>query len=273
LQKKFAYYLVVPGVLFLTLFMAIPILTIIFSTVYVDGKVTLEGYISFLTDPYYVMILFRTLKISILTTIICMILAYPSAYFISKLNVKKKFIFIALAVFPLLTSPVVRSFSWMAILGRNGVVNNALMNLGIINEPIQILYTEFAIFVGLVHLFLPLMIIALVGVMENIDGDLVRAANSLGASKLVSFFKVVIPLSIPGLLIGSVLVFVGSLTSYTTPLLLGGNKRVLATLLQQQALTLNNWYMASIIATIMIVATFVIIGTMNKVANKLNPKG
>ncbi|MDG5789281.1 ABC transporter permease [Evansella sp. AB-P1] len=273
MNKKYFYLLLLPCFLFLLIFMVIPILVTTLSSFYLDGRITLEGYRSFLTDHYFLNILFRTLRISLLTTTICIILGFPVAYYVSKLNVKLKFIFIAAAVFPLLISPVVRSFSWMAILGREGIFNTLLKKIGIINEPIQFLYTELAIVIGLVHLFLPLMIIALIGVMENIDYDLVKAAQSLGASRFTSFIKIVFPLSVPGLVVGSVLVFVGSLTAYTTPQLLGGSRRVMSTLLYQQSLTLNNWYTASIIATIMIVATFIIIGIMNKIAQKLNPKG
>lgn len=273
LKKKYFYLLLLPGFIFLAVFMVIPIATAILSTFFNEGRLTLEGYQSFLTDSYFLNIFFRTLKISLLTTITCSILGYPTAYFISKLHIKKKLLLIALAVFPLLTSPVVRSFSWMAVLGKNGIINNFLTKLHIVSEPLQILYTELAILVGLIHLFLPIMIIALVGVMENIDNDLVKAAKSLGASKIEAFMKVIVPLSVPGLIIGSVLVFVGSLTAYTTPQLLGGDVRVMATLLYQQSLTLNNWYLGSIIATIMIVTTFVVIGLMNKTAHKLNPRG
>jgi putative spermidine/putrescine transport system permease protein len=127
--------------------------------------------------------------------------------------------------------------------------------------------------IGLVHLFSPLIIVTLVGVMENIDRDLMRAAESLGASKITVFQKIVIPLCVPGLVIGSILVFVGSFTAYTTPSLLGGRQRVISTFLYQNAITLNDWYLASVIATIMIGITFIVISVMNKVAYKLNPKG
>jgi putative spermidine/putrescine transport system permease protein len=158
-------------------------------------------------------------------------------------------------------------------LGRKGLLNNVLTGIGLIDEPLNILYTPAAMIIGLVHLFLPLMIISLIGVLENIDGDLVKAAQSLGASRFSAFRKIVFPLSVPGLIIGSILVFVGSLTAYTTPALLGGKQRVIATFLYQNAMTLNDWFLASVIATIMIVITFIVVGLLNKAANKLNPKG
>lgn len=127
--------------------------------------------------------------------------------------------------------------------------------------------------IGLVHLFLPLIIITLLGVMENLDHELVRAARSLGASPFAAFRKITFPLTVPGLIIGGILVFVGSLTAYTTPALLGGKERVVSTFLYQNAMTLNDWQSASVIAVIMIVITFVVVGLMNVWANRLNPKG
>ncbi|MDQ1236081.1 putative spermidine/putrescine transport system permease protein [Paenibacillus sp. SORGH_AS306] len=267
------YWLLLPGLLFLTVFMLIPIILTIGSTFVQEGKPTLEGYLYFFRDAYFNRILLTTLRVSVFTTVICIALGYPVAYYISRLGTRKKGILLALSIFPLLTSPVVRSFSWMIILGRKGLVNNALVATGIVDKPIEILYTPTAMIIGLVHLFLPLIIITLVGVMENVDIELIRAAESLGASRFTALRKVLFPLTIPGLIIGSVLVFVGSLTAYTTPALLGGKERVISTFLYQNAMTLNDWYLASVIATIMIVITLVVVGLMNKVATKLNPKG
>ena len=133
-----------------------------------------------------------------------------------------------------------------------GVINNALMSLGIIEQPISMLYTEFAVLVGTIYLFLPIMIITLVGVMDNIDNDMMEAAESLGANRLTAFIKVVLPMSVPGMITGAVLVFTGSLTAYTTPQLLGGNRAlVLPTLIYQRAMALNDWTGASVIAAIM----------------------
>ncbi|RKN74153.1 ABC transporter permease [Paenibacillus ginsengarvi] len=272
-MKKPAYLLVLPGALFLTVFMVIPIALIILSTFQTDNGISLAGYINFFTDSYTLGILWTTLKLSLITTIICILLGFPSAYYISRTKVSRRGIYLALAIFPLLTSAVVRSFSWMVTLGKNGLINNLLIDLHLIDKPIQILYTETSIIIGLVHLFLPLMIISLIGVLENIDGDLVKAAASLGASRFKAFINVILPLSVPGLLVGSTLVLVGSLTAYATPQLLGGKKRVLATLLFQNTMTLGDWKTASIIATIMIALTFLLIGIINSFAKKLNPNG
>ena len=203
-----------------------------------------------------------------------MILGTPVAYFISRSKKSLRGVFIACTVFPLLTNSVVRSFAWMTILGKNGVFNNIFMALHLVDKPIKLLYTEFAIIIGSVYLFLPLMVVSLVGVMENIEDDLLEAAESLGANKITAFFKVIFPLSIPGLIVGSVLVFTGAFTAYTTPQLLGGNKNmVLATLVYQRAMTLGDWTGASVVATVMIITTLTVIGIINKLAGKLNERG
>ncbi|RYM04748.1 ABC transporter permease [Sporolactobacillus sp. THM7-7] len=273
MKKSIAYLLMLPGLLFLVFFMVVPLLFTVSSTLVQQGHFSFDGYLAFFKDQYFIEILFNTLKVSLITTLMCIFISFPAAYYISKLRTRKKTILIGLAVFPLLTSAIVRSFSWMIILGKKGILNTLLLHLHIINEPINILYTPTAMIIGLVHLFLPLMIISLIGVMENISDDLVQAAESLGASRFTAFRKIVFPLCIPGLVVGSILVFVGSLTAYTTPALLGGKQQVISVFLYQNAMTLNDWYAASIIATIMIAITFIVIGFMNLAARKLNPKG
>ncbi|MEK5234892.1 ABC transporter permease [Paenibacillus sp. FSL L8-0470] len=272
-KNKRAMYLLLPGLLFLAAFMLVPITLTIASTFVQDGKLTLEGYLHFFRDGYFNRILLTTLRVSVVTTLVCMLLGYPAAYYISRASARKKSLLLALSIFPLLTSPVVRSFSWMIILGKKGLINSFLVNTGLIGKPLDILYTPTAMMIGLVHLFLPLIIITLLGVMENLDHELVRAARSLGASPFAAFRKITFPLTVPGLIIGGILVFVGSLTAYTTPALLGGKERVVSTFLYQNAMTLNDWQSASVIAVIMIVITFVVVGLMNVWANRLNPKG
>lgn len=273
MKKRYLYLLLLPGLLFLTIFMIVPIVLTIGTTLQDETGFTVEGYWQLFKDQYFIDILFTTLRVGLLTTFISMVLGFPAAYYISKIGPRKKAIMLLLTIFPLLTSPVVRSFSWMIIIGKNGVLNKTLLAIGLIDKPLDILYTPTSIIIGLVHLFLPLIIVTLVGVMENIDADLLKAAESLGASKWSVFSKIVLPLCVPGLLIGSILVFVGSFTAYTTPALLGGKQRVISTFLYQNAITLNDWRLASIIATVMIAMTVLIISIFNSIATKLNPKG
>ncbi|MFC4810512.1 ABC transporter permease [Paenibacillus sp. GCM10023250] len=273
MKKTTLYLLILPGLLFLMVFMIVPILLTIGSTFFDKGSFTFAGYWNFFKDAYFLKILWTTLRVSLVTTLVCIVLGFPVAYFISKQSPRHKAILLALAIFPLLTSSVVRSFSWMIILGKKGLLNNALIAIGLIKEPLDILYTPTAMMIGLVHLFLPLIIITLVGALENIDPDLLKAAESLGANRFTAFFKVIVPISVPGLIVGCILVFVGSFTAYTTPALLGGKQRVISTFLYQNAITLNDWYLASVIAVIMIAVTILVITLMNRLAVKLNPKG
>ncbi len=274
MNKRWYYLLLVPGLSIIILFLFIPLIYTIGATFIENSGLSFDQYISFFKDEYYLNIFNRTLKIALITSIVSMILGMPVAYYISRTNKNIRGILIACSVFPLLTNSVVRSFAWMTILGKNGIINKILMNLHIIDTPLKILYTELAIVIGTVYLFLPLMIVSLVGVMENIENDLLEAAESLGANRITTFFKIVFPLSIPGLIVGSVLVFTGALTAYTTPQLLGGNTNmVLSTLVYQKAMTLGDWTSASVVATIMIITTLTIIFIINKFANKLDKRG
>lgn len=273
-KKSTFYLLLLPGLIFLIVFAIVPLFVLISGSFRDDGGFTLSRYIDFFSDSYYTTILIRTLKLALISTLIAAILGFPTAYYISKTDINKRGLYIALAVFPLLTSPIVRSFSWMIILGKYGLINNFLIKTRIISSPLSLLYNEISIVVGFVYLFMPLMILSLIGVLENIDSDLVVAAESLGATKLKSFFKIIFPLSVPGLIVGSILVFTGSLTAYTTPHLLGGTKsRVLATVVYQNAMTLNDWETASVVATVMILITILVSTVINALAKRVNSRG
>ncbi|MFR1448797.1 MAG: ABC transporter permease [Beduini sp.] len=273
MKKSMKYLLLVPGIVMLVVFLVMPLLSIIMPTVF-DQGFTLKAYVEFFKDPYYMQIFGRTLRISLISAIVCMILGIPTAYFISRCNQKWRSLLMAISIFPMLTNSVVRAFAWINILGKNGVVNSILMGLKIIDEPLTLLYTEFSVLIGTIYLFLPLMIITLVGVMENIDNDMMEAAESLGANRFKAFVKVVLPLSVPGIIVGSVLVFTGALSVYTTPSLLGGPKNlVLATFINQKASVLGDWTGASVIAMVMIITTIIVMKVLNYIAAKLDRRG
>ena len=274
MKNKSIYLLLIPGVIVISLFLFLPILMTTLPSFMGDNGLTLSRYAAFFTDDYFMSILTRTLRIGIITTIICVLLGVPVSFYVAKSNPKIKGLLLAAAIFPQLTDSVVRSFAWMTILGKNGIINTLLVSTHILQEPQKFLYTESAIIVGSVYLFLPLMIISMVGVMDSIEDDLIEAAESLGANKLTAFLKIIFPLSVPGMIVGSVLVFTGTFTAYTTPQLLGGNKNtVLATLLYQKAMTLNDWTQASVLSTVMILITLTVMFGINKFASKLYERG
>lgn len=274
LEKKTKVYwlFILPGCLFLAVFMLIPLFSLILKTFFDEsGAFTLGSYFSLLESIYFKQVFARSIRLSLISTLVCAVLGFPTAYYISKYS-KNKGILMALAVFPMFTSPVIRSFSWMVILGKKGIINNMLVSMGLVPKPISLLYNEFSMVVGFIQLFLPLMILSLIGVMDNISEDLNLAAGNLGASKAATFRYVVLPLSIPGLVTGSVLVFTGCLTAYTTPQLLGGtDTRVLATMIYQQAMSLGDWTQASVVAVVMIVVTILVSSGITAISRKLNP--
>ena len=274
MKKNVRYTLLFPGIVLLCFFLVLPLISSLLPTVFPESSFSLQLYIDFFKDSYFMAVLGRTLSISLIVTIFCAVLGLPAAYVISGVSKKWRGILIALTLFPLLTNSVIRSFAWITILGKNGVINNLLMMFGVINEPMSLLYTDFSIIIGSVYLFLPTMIMTLVGVLENIDDDLLEAAATLGLSPLKGFFKIILPLSLPGMIVGSILVFTGTLTAYTTPQLLGGNKKMmLATLLYQRATTLGDWTSASVIALVMIVITFAVMKVLNLLAKSMDKRG
>lgn len=272
-SKSSPYLIVAPGLILLVVFLVLPLISIIWPTLY-NGGFTLDSYISFFNSSYNVSILWRTVKLSLIVTVLSVLFGLPTAYFIARSNRKWRSLMMGLVLFPLLTNSVVRSFAWINILGTNGIINRALLATGLIQEPLQLLYTEFAITIGSLYLFLPLMITTLVGILENIDSEIVEAAETLGASPVVAFMKVIWPLSVPGVIVGSILVFTGTLTAYTTPQLLGGNQNMMmSTFLYQNAMTLGNWQNAGVIALIMIVTTILVMKGFNLLAARIDRRG
>ena len=273
MQKKTKVWLllVVPGVFFVVFFMLIPLFSLCFSSFYDDAGFTLANYFRLFGDMYFQQVFVRSLRLSLLSTAVCAVLGFPTAYYISKYS-RHKGMMMAFAVFPMFTSPVIRSFSWMVILGKRGIVNSFLVSIGLFAKPQSLLYNEFSMTVGFVQLFLPQMILSLIGVMDSIPDDLTLAAGSLGATRIGSFFHVVFPLSISGLVTGSVLVFTGCMTAYTTPQLLGGtDTRVLSTMIYQYAMSLRDWTQASVVAVVMIIVTMLVSSVFNSLSRRINP--
>lgn len=273
MKKSSTWMMLAPGLIILLVCLAMPLLNVLVPT-FTIGDYPFSAYVRFFQDEYYLKIFFRTVRIAVITTAVCMLGGIPTAYFISRCSKKWRGLLLAASIFPMMTNSVIRSFAWINILGSNGIVNKALMALHVVEKPMKLLYTDFAIIIGSVYLFLPLMIVTVTGVMENIDDDMMEAAQSLGANRLSAFMKVIFPMSLPGIIVGGILVFTGTLTAYTTPQLLGGNSNmVLATLIYQRAMSVGDWNGASVVALIMIIVTLVVIKGFNALAAKLDKRG
>ena len=271
-MRRFAgWTMTTPATLVVFVFLILPVAATIAGT-FATQAGFFAPYVAFFNSGFRRTVLIRTLQISLATTAIALFVGFIAAYVVSKSPGWLKSILIIAAVFPLLTGVVVRSFAWLIILGKNGILNNILIWAGVTAEPITMLYTQGAVIVAMVYLFVPLMILTLVGVLENIPDDLIQASASLGAGPAATFRQVILPLATPGLIVGAVLVFTGSFTSYATPQLLGGESQmVMGTLMYQQAMVTFDWTSASTIAAIMVVITIAIVLIMTRIAKRLNP--
>jgi putative spermidine/putrescine transport system permease protein len=271
MNRLLPWLLVAPAIVLILVLLILPLLDTVSVSFSQEGG-WFAGYVDFFESRFNRGVLWRTIRIAFIVTAISILVGFPTAYFIARAPQRWRSILIVASVFPLLTGTVVRSFAWIVILGRNGFINEALLGLGVITEPMSMLYSEGAIIVGLAYLFSPLMILSLVGVLENIDKSVVEASISLGASPTKTFWRVILPLAMPGVIVGAVLVFTGSFTAYTTPVLLGGQRNtVLATLLFRDAMVEFDWVSASTIAVIMMVVTIAVVLGMSRVARRLNP--
>lgn len=266
-----AWALSAPALLLVLLFLGLPVLATL-ATTFGDPKGPLSQYAAFFNSRFRMTVLWRTMEVAVITTTISLIVGFLTAWVVAKAPSRLKSILIIAAVFPLLTGVVVRSFAWLIILGKNGILNDTLIWLGLITEPLSMLYTQFSVTIAMVYLFVPLMILTLVGVLEGIPQDLTEAAASLGATPAAAFRQVILPMAVPGLIVGSVLVFTGSFTSYATPQLLGGERQMMmGTFLYQRAMVTFDWVGASTIAAVMVVVTLTTVLVMSKLARKLNP--
>ena len=260
-----------PATLLVALCLGVPVLAT-FATTFTGGDGTFAPYAKFFDSGFRMTVLRRTMEVAVLTTVISLALGFPAAWIVAKSPPRLKSWLIVAAVFPLLTGVVVRSFAWLVILGRTGIVNETLLAIGLIAEPLSMLYTKGSVIVATVYLFVPLMILTLVGVLESIPEDLTDAAASLGAKPGAAFRQVVLPMAVPGLIVGSVLVFTLSFTSYATPQLLGGERQMMmGTFLYQRAMVTFDWVGASTIAAIMVVVTLTTVIAMSRLARRLNP--
>ncbi len=256
-QTRSLVLLIGPALLFIAALFLLPLGTVLANTFRNEvGAFTLQGYRDFVQDPVVQKVYLRTLRLSAIVTVISALIGYPVAYAIARMRPGRRSIVMSLVILPLMTNPVARTYSWLVILGRLGLVNNVVDALNLSERPLRLLYTETAIVLGLLHLFLPLMILSLISAMENISIEIEEAAQSLGANRLTVFRKIIIPLSADGLILGGTLVFTGCITAYVTPALLGGTRvLMLATLLYQRAMVLIDWNSATIIAVAMVVTT------------------
>lgn len=268
-----ALALALPAALFAAIVFLVPVALLLSEGFRSAESWTISAYIDFFAEPLNRAVFLRTLKLGLVVTVAAAVIGYATAYAIISLPPGTKGRMIGLVVLPLMISPVARTYAWIVILGRTGIVNQGLMLFGLTDEPLRILFTETAVFIGLLQLFLPLMVISLISALENLPRDAVPAARVLGANWFQVFWKVILPLTREGLVVGGTLVFTGSMTAYITPAILGGSKvLMLETLLYQQVTVANNFVSASVIAFILIVMSFAANILLRRIATARNKK-
>jgi mannopine transport system permease protein len=244
--------LIAPLALLLGWTFFLPIATLLFQSISKPAW-TLEHYARLAYEPLYIRIILRTVWISFATTAITLLLGYPIAVLMARLKGWVAGLVAACVLIPLWTSVLVRSYAWIVLLQRNGIINNALREWGLIDQPLTLLYTEGAVLMAMSHVLLPFMILPIYSTLKNISPDLTKAALNLGASQARAFLAVTLPLSLPGVFAGCLMVFVLALGFYITPALVGGPRTLMiATLISQQATEFLNWPFAGAISLVLL---------------------
>ncbi|CAD5260700.1 putative spermidine/putrescine transport system permease protein [Bosea sp. 62] len=228
---------------------------------------TLDNYLRFVTDPFYTNVFERTVGIALSTTVLCLVLAFPIAYRLARTQSRWKSIGLLAVILPLFIGGTVRALGWMGVLGRGGLVDAAYTALG--GPGATLLYTTFAVSVGILSINLPYMILTLQSVIEGIDIRLEEAAENLGADPARRFWHVILPLSLPGIGTGSILVFILAMNAYATPYLLGGSRfQMMAPMLYREYAQNNNWPFAAAIAFILMITTLALTGLSSLVVQR-----
>jgi len=249
--------LLVPALLLLVALFAYPLAGIVNRSVYRNGY-TLDAYRQVIGVSVYVQVIARTFRTAALVTLLCLAMGYPVAYRLATLRPRTARLLMIVVVLPFFTSVIVRTYAWMVLLGRTGLVNEALTALGLTRAPLPLLYNQAGVLVGMTYVLLPYMVLTLYSVMRGIDGGLIRAAHSLGASRFQAFRRIFLPLSLPGVAGGTLLVFILSLGFFITPALMGGPSDVMIAMLIEREVEITlNWAFASALAVILLALTLI----------------
>lgn len=275
MKRKSNSYLASPYIVWSTIFIVIPLLLIVFFgfTKEESGQYvfSLENF-QRLMDPIFFKVFARSLWLALVSTILCILIGYPTAYIISKTKASRQGILILLFILPMWMNFLLRTYAWMAILGKNGFINTVITTLGF--NPTNILYTNTAVLLGMVYNFLPFMVLPIYTILSKMDKDLINAAKDLGANSFQVFTKVILPLSIPGIASGTTMVFMPAVSTFVISKLLGGGKIMLVgNLIEQQFMTVGDWHFGSAVSIFMMILIILSMIFMNKFGNESNKEG
>lgn len=264
-----------PYVIWTIIFTVVPLLIIIFYSFAqrdsfgdVVFKFTLSNYKDFF-EPIYLNVFWRSLKLSLISTVICLLLGYPMAFIMSRSKGFKQNLMVMMFILPLWTNFLLRTYAWMGLLRDQGIINELLIKLGIISEPITMLYTNSAVVLGMVYNFLPFMVLPIFSVLSKMDKSLIEAARDLGANEMNVFRKIIFPLSFPGVATGIVMVFMPAVSTFVISDLLGGGQTILlGNLIQNQFMAARNWQFGSSVSVIMMLFLIISMGYFAKHSSK-----
>lgn len=256
-------------VLFFTVFFLVPLGVVLVSSLLDKGtdQASLVNYVRILADAYHWEVILTTFRLSLSTTLICLLLGYPLAWYLVRIVRSRAWrrACIIVLIVPLFTSNVVRSFGWMILLGRTGLVNDVMRSVGLIDRPVRFLGTELGILIGLVYILLPFAVMSIGTVLSRLDRAQEQASQDLGATAFQTFFHITLPQSLPGVASGAVMVFALAVSAYVTPALLsGGRVTVLSMLIYQQYSTVFDFNYGGVLSIVLLVLTLVLVGFANR---------
>ena len=279
-KKLWKYFFIIPVIIYVILLIALPLIYILiisfFQSDYYGGMIstfTLQNYID-IFDQVYINVFLKSIFVAGVTTLICILISYPFVLAISHKKPATQKILMTLVMVPFLTNSLIRMYGWLVLLRKSGVINQVLLGVGVIQEPLSLMYNMFGIIIGMVYTLLPFMILPLYSSVSTIDKYLLEAANDLGAGKAKTFFKIIVPQTLPGLFNGSLMVFTPALGYFFIVDILGGGKlMILGNLIKNQFLTARNWPFGAAISILLVLITFIIIFIYRKLGGKMDELG
>jgi ABC-type spermidine/putrescine transport system permease subunit I len=258
LSRSRAWPWLLPALGFFLVFYVVPLAQMLWRSVS-DKGLGLHHYEQIIASDVYINVLISTMKVGVTVAMLCLIVGYPLAYFLTRLTGRWLMVTMIFVLIPFWISALVRNYAWIVILNRRGIVNSTLMALGVINEPLELMYNLTGVIIGMSYVLMPIMILALYAAMKGIDPQYARASASLGASPHQTFVRVFVPLSLPGVWAGSLLVFIIAIGFFVTPAILGGGRvPMMATVIEGQVRGVLNWGFGSALGVLLLGAVLIV---------------
>jgi putative spermidine/putrescine transport system permease protein len=266
-ERSKEWQLALPLTAFFALFFVAPLLLVIGisfqATRRMTGGLGLNQYAAFIGDRLNLEVLSDTLLLGVKATLLCLIAGYPLAWLITRVSARLQSLLIFLVILPIVTSVVVRTFAWIVILGRRGMVNDTIVALGLSSQPLHLLFSEAGVVIVLTQVQMPLMVLPLITVLQRIDPNLASASSALGAGAWRTFFKITLPLSMPGIIAGTILTYTACVTAFVTQSLIGGSRLLyMPMMIFQQAMDLQNWPFAAAVSVIFMISVLLLVALL-----------